>query len=135
MNFDTKACKKLLLSRGSWDTIEEAWEAVKNTEGIVAADFKEAAYDLHGKQKLRSVLNEEDPETGLPIGVSIVGDDGQRRYKSPRLFDDSDWRKGRQYHVNRAAHHCRMVRKFEYHGGMEQLSLDFGWIDEAEDAA
>lgn len=135
MTFNRKACKELLLSTGSWETIDELWEAVKSTEGVVSEDYKESAYDKAGKQDLRSVLNEVDPATGLPLGVSIVGEDGQRRYKPPALFDDSDWRKGRQYHANRIAHHCQMVRKFEHHGALEQMSLDFGWIDSEQDAA
>lgn len=136
MGFNRKACKELLLSIDTRKTIDELWEAMKRTEGVVDEDYKESAVDKAGKADLRSVLNEPDPATGLPIGVSIVGDDGERRYKSPRLFDVADYRQQRQYHTDRIAHHCRMVRKYEDRGGLEQISFDFSWIDsEAEDAA
>lgn len=136
MSFNHKECKRLLLESPRWNTIEEIWQRVKSTEGIVDEDFIESALDKAGKAELRSVLNEEDPATGLPIGVSIIGEDGERRYKPTQLFDDSDYKKARDYHYGRMVHHGRMVRKFEHHGGLEQLSLDLTWLDEqAEDAA
>ncbi len=137
MSFNRKTCKELLFSTGSWKTIDELWEAVKNTEGVIDEEFIESSLEKAGKAELRSVLNEEDPETGLPLGASLVGDDGERRYKPTQLFDDSDYRKMRQTHYNRAIHHVRMVRKYEQHGVLEQMSLDLSWIDaeEAEDAA
>lgn len=109
---------------------------MKSTEGVFDEDFMESAVDKAGKQELRSVLNEEDPDTGLPIGVSIIGEDGERRYKSPQLFNDSDYFQARSYHYNRMQHHARMMRKYERRGGLEQLSLDLSWMDsEADNAA
>lgn len=133
MSFDRKTCKQLLSSgsseTGSWRTIDELWEAVRNTEGVIDEDFIESALEKAGKQELRSVLNEEDPKTGLPLAASLIGEDGERRYKPTQLFDGSDYYKMRQTHYNRAVHHVRMVRKYERHGRLEQMSLDLGWID------
>ncbi len=137
MSFNRKAFLDAYQSSESWNSINDLLEVAKSTGGIIDAEYEETALDKALKQDIRSVLNEPDPATGLPVGVSIVGEDGERRYKSPKLFDDSDYKKARDYHYDRAIHHARMVRRFEHEGGIaEQLSLDFGWIDgEVEDAA
>ncbi len=138
MGFDRKTCKALLSSSASWNTIDELWEAVRNTEGVIDEDFIESALEKAGKQELRSVLNEEDPETGLPLAASLIGDDGERRYKPTQLFDGSDYRKVINDRYKRFTNMAREIRHWEQVAGIppsEQLSLDLSWIDAEEEAA
>lgn len=138
MSFNRKTCKELLLSSRSWDTIDELWETVKDTEGVIDEDFFKSAGEKAGKQELRSVLNEVDPQTGLPLAASLIGEDGERRYKPTKLFDDTDYRKVINDRYKRFTNMAREIRHWEQAAGIppaEQLSLDLSWIDEAEDAA
>lgn len=139
MSFNRKTCKSLLLSgSGSWKSIDELWETVKNTDGVIDEDFIESALEKAGKQELRSVLNEEDPETGLPLAASLIGEDGERRYKPTQLFDDTDYRKIINDRYKRFTNMAREIRHWERAAGVppsEQLSLDLGWIDEEGEVA
>jgi hypothetical protein len=138
MSFNRKTCKALLSSSALWKSIDELWEAVRNTEGVIDEDFIESALEKAGKQELRSVLNEEDPETGLPLAASLIGEDGERRYKPTQLFDDSDYRKVINDRYKRFTNMAREIRHWEQVAGIppsEQLSLDLSWIDAEEEAA
>lgn len=124
-----------LFEQNPWSSIEELYALAENAENVLGEQFKETAHQAQGKSRIRQILQKKDPKTGEPLGVSIVGADGDRLYKAPRLFDDRDYKVKRDYHYERATYHCRETRKWESRGGLEQMSLDLRWIDsEAEDA-
>lgn len=121
-----------LYESNPWKSIEELYALAEDAGNIVGTDFKETAHEAQGKSRIRQILQRKDPSTGEPLGVSIVGMDGERRYKTPRLFDDRDYKIVRDYHYERATYHCRETRKWEDRGDLEQMSLDFTWIDEEQ---
>lgn len=128
---------KEIFEANPWSSIEELLEAVKD-DGVLSSEFKENALDAATTAAIRSELNKRDPETGEPLGISIVGLDGDRRYKSPKLFDDSDYRTVIEDRRKRIIHFCEEIRHYEQKAGVppaEQMTLNFSWIDEAEDAA
>ena len=124
-----------LFEANPWSSIEEILEAVKE-DGVLSEEFHENASDAAALAAIRSELNRRDPETGEPYGVSVVGTDGERRYKSPKLFDDSDCRVVIRDRQKRIIHYCEEIRHYERKAGIppsEQTSFDFTWIDEEED--
>lgn len=63
---------------------------------------------------------------------------GERRYKSPKLFDDSDCHVVIRDRQKRIVHMCEEIRHYERKAGVtraEQISFDFTWIDEGWSAA
>ncbi len=133
--FNSERFRELFHSM-EWASIEEIREAVRD-DGVITEEFRENAFEEALSAAIRQELR-TPTETGEPLGVSITGIDGERRYKSPKLFDDSDCKKVRQYHYSRAVYHARRVRYWESRADVvpaEQLDLDLSWIDAEEDAA
>lgn len=113
-----------------WSSIDEIYEAVEE-DGIVSESFKQKAYENALKSRIRRELQREDEETGDAIGVSILGEDGEKRYKSPKLFNDADYRQRRNHLYDTIVTACQKLRKCEKRGKLaDQLSLDFSWVGE-----
>ncbi len=121
----------------SFSSIEEIVEAVES-DGVISEEFDRQARREALTTAIRQELRRRDPETGEPLGVSIIGEDGKPRYMSPKLFDDGHYRQVINDRYKRLANLARDLRYWEHKAGIpasEQLSLDFSWIDTEEEAA
>lgn len=134
--FDLDRFREIFEDR-PWASLDELDAAVAE-DGVVSEEFRDNAEREARRTAIRYALRQRDPETGEPLGVSIVGLDGTRRYKSPKLFDDSDYRTVITDRRKRIIHFCQEIRHYEHKAGVplaEQISFDFSWIDEEENAA
>jgi hypothetical protein len=129
-DFDSQRFRELF-EEMSWASIDEIVEAVENDGSVVADSFRAKVYENALKSRIRRELQREDEETGDAIGVSIIAEDGDKRYKSPKLFDDSDYRQRRNHLYDTIVTACKKLRQCEHRGHLaDQLSLDFTWVVE-----
>jgi hypothetical protein len=67
------------------------------------------------KSRLRPILNQKDPSTGLPVHMSVVAKDlltgkKKRVYKQLSLFTIDDYQEAFRYHRARGVHHQKILK-------------------------